>query len=204
VSAWFRAYSETLNDAKVQTLPLEAFKAWHNCLYLAALNNSKDGNIGNVADVSFAFRETKETVSSAFHTLVEHGLLATVGETFQIKNWRKRQYKSDVSTERVKRFRKRCETVSETAPDTDTDTDNTLSKDSGVAADSDKEFWASAKSYLGGKNPGSIIGKWCRDYPKKEVAKAIGAAQVERAVDPVPYIERVLRGVSREGIAIPL
>jgi hypothetical protein len=90
------------------------------------------------------------------------------------------------------------------APDTDTDTDNTLSKDSGVAADSDKEFWSSAKSYIGGKNPGGLIGKWCRDYPKKEVAKAIGAAQVERAVDPVPYIERILRGVKTGGLEMPI
>jgi hypothetical protein len=83
------------------------------------------------------------------------------------------------------------------APDTDTDTDITLSKDSGASADSDKKFWSNAKSFIGGKNPGGLIGKWCRDYPKADVAKAIGAAQVERAVDPIPYIERVLRGAKQ-------
>lgn len=65
------------------------------------------------------------------------------------------------------------------------------------ASQSDKVFWANAKSYIGGKNPGALIGKWCRDYTKAEVAKAIGAAQVERAVDPVSYIERILRGASK-------
>ncbi len=82
--------------------------------------------------------------------------------------------------------------------DTDTDTVVPLSKDKG---DSDKEFWDNAKSYLGGK--GSMIGKWCRDYPKAEVAKAIGAAQVERAVDPIPYIERILRGAGKQA-AMPV
>lgn len=67
-----------------------------------------------------------------------------------------------------------------------------LSKDNGA----DAVFWSNAKAYLGGKNPGALIGKWCRDYPKADVARAIGAAQVERAVDPIPYIERVLRGAS--------
>jgi hypothetical protein len=65
------------------------------------------------------------------------------------------------------------------------------------SSQSDKVFWANAKSYIGGKNPGALIGKWCRDYTKAEVAKAIGAAQVERAVDPVSYIERILRGASK-------
>lgn len=71
------------------------------------------------------------------------------------------------------------------------------------ASQSDKVFWANAKSYIGGKNPGALIGKWCRDYTKAEVAKAIGAAQVERAVDPVPYIERILRGAGKKA-AMPV
>lgn len=74
----------------------------------------------------------------------------------------------------------------------DTDTD-TVTKVTGASADSDKEFWASARAYLG-PSKGSLIGKWLRDYGKAETAKAITAAQIERAVDPVPYIERVLRG----------
>lgn len=76
--------------------------------------------------------------------------------------------------------------------------DSPLSKDKGT---SDKEFWDNAKAYLGGR--GSVIGKWCRDYPKAEVAKAIGAAQVERAVDPIPYIERILRGAAKQA-AMPV
>lgn len=71
------------------------------------------------------------------------------------------------------------------------------------AEDSDKVFWESARSYLG-NSKGGLIGKWVRDYGKAETARAITAAQVERAVDPVPYIERVLRGSKTMRSAVPL
>lgn len=69
-----------------------------------------------------------------------------------------------------------------------------LSNDNGpVAVDSDKVFWATAKAFIGGRNPGALIGKWSRDYSRREAAAAISAAQVERAVDPVSFIEATLR-----------
>ena len=60
-----------------------------------------------------------------------------------------------------------------------------------ASASPDKVFWDSAKAYLGGSKA-SLIGKWVRDYGREETAKAIAAAQVERAVDPVSYISRIL------------
>jgi len=62
--------------------------------------------------------------------------------------------------------------------------------------DPDKAFWATAKTYLKPfvkGDPGALIGKWCRDFTKANAAAAISAAQVERAVDPVSYIEATLR-----------
>jgi hypothetical protein len=51
---------------------------------------------------------------------------------YAIHAWDKRQYKSDTSTERVKRFRERSsnatETVNETPPDTETETDTETDK----------------------------------------------------------------------------
>lgn len=60
-----------------------------------------------------------------------------------------------------------------------------------TAPDSDKEFWGSATSYLDGKR--SMIGKWIKQFGKPETAAAITAAQLERAVDPIAYIERTLQ-----------
>lgn len=210
MSRWFRAYSETLNDPKIQTLSLAAFKAWHNALYLASAIDSKDGDIGTLDDVSFAFRETKEAVSSAFHELVERGLIETVDETFHISAWKKRQFKSDTSTDRVRKHRrdkKRSSNVTVTAPDTDTETDKSipLSNDNGPKP-SDSEFWSSAKSYLASeiKNPGALIGKWCKQYTKADTAQAITAAQIERPAVKVPYIEATLRRQHRAEPAVPL
>jgi hypothetical protein len=162
----------------------------------ASANANERGRTHNLFadDIAAALDMENSDVDAVFDAMIgkiwdESGFLL---------GWEKRQPKrEDSSSDRAKKWRderKRTQANANERPDTDTDTDNTLSKDKGENADSDKIFWQNAKSYLGGKNPGSLIGKWCRDYDKADVAKAIGAAQVERAVDPIPYIERVLRG----------
>lgn len=128
ILAWFRAYSEALNDRKVQGLTDKEFRVWHNCLYLACSINSRDGNIGSLEDVCFAIRETPETVSSAFHSLTERMMIEKKNETFHIVAWKKRQYKSDTSTNRVREYRKRFRNGHETAPDTDTDIKKKIEK----------------------------------------------------------------------------
>lgn len=62
--------------------------------------------------------------------------------------------------------------------------------------DPEKQFWDDAKAYLRRhvkSDPGALIGKWCRSHQKEKTRAAIHAAQVERAVDPVAYIEGFLR-----------
>jgi hypothetical protein len=74
---------------------------------------------------------TRNKTVEMLASLMDAGLIEDhLDGGFTPHNWLKRQYKSDVSTERVKRFRnahetfqKRRETKSETPPDTDTDTD---------------------------------------------------------------------------------
>jgi hypothetical protein len=97
----------------------------------------------------------------------------------------------------VKRFRQRSNPVTETPPDTDTDTEITLAKANGLSPSSDKVFWDGAVAYLGGSKKRPLIGKWCRDFGKDQTAKAITAAQLERAVEPVSFIERTLRNGSK-------
>lgn len=58
--------------------------------------------------------------------------------------------------------------------------------------DPDKAFWDSAKAYLG-KSKASLIGRWVKSHGRETTANAITAAQINRAVDPIPYIERTLR-----------
>lgn len=68
---------------------------------------------------------------------------------------------------------------------------NTLAKAKDEGPSSDKMFWDSAKDYLG-KSKSGMIGKWVSQHGKEETAKAITAAQLARAVDPVPYVQSVL------------
>jgi hypothetical protein len=58
--------------------------------------------------------------------------------------------------------------------------------------DMDKIFWDSAKAYLG-KSKASLVGKWIAKYGKSETFAAIAAAQSERAVEPIAFVEGVLR-----------
>lgn len=120
-NSWFRFYNEVLNDPKVQNLEEWIFKIWINCLCVASLY---DGRLGTLHDVSFALRETKERVSLAFHTLIEFRFIVTIDETFHMRSWNKRQYISDSSTERVRKYRKRFKNVTVTPPDSDSDSDS--------------------------------------------------------------------------------
>lgn len=73
-------------------------------------------------------------------------------------------------------------------------------KPPGEHVDPDRAFWASAKAWLGASR-GAVIGRWVRDHGREATARAIAEAQVNRAVDPVPYIERVLRNAWRRPAA---
>jgi len=130
-----------------------------------------------------------------------------------VVKWGDRQFQSDRSAERQRRYRERQKngdsdglqkertdnadvTVTSPsrqrdAPETETETYTSVSKDTGLTPE--KIFWDRAKPYIGGRNPGGVIGKWCRDHGKDETKRAITEAQAANAVDPVPYVERILR-----------
>jgi hypothetical protein len=123
MSRWFRMYDELLDDPKVQRLAPEDFKGWVNLLCLASRNN---GKLPKAEDIAFALRETAESVSSLFHRLESVGLVVSRNGTYSPYKWAERQYKSDTSTDRVKRFRERCRNADETAPEAETELDTDI------------------------------------------------------------------------------
>jgi hypothetical protein len=125
LSRWFRFYDDAINDPKILRLSDRMRWAWVSMLCLASKNN---GAIPR-HDIAISLRVTPKAAEGIVAYLVEHNLLDDLGDVVSPHNWAGRQYKSDVSTERVKRFRKRNETVSETPPDTDTDTDTDTESD---------------------------------------------------------------------------
>ena len=120
---WFRLYDEILNDPKVQKLSGETFKLWINLLCIASKHG---GVLPSLDDLSFELRLPTLVCKTEIDTLKAAGLIDG-DKKLKPHGWDKRQYKSDTSTERVKRFRERysnaTETVNETGPDTDTETD---------------------------------------------------------------------------------
>lgn len=214
MSRWFRLYDELLDDPKVQRLSGDDFKAWVNILCLASRN---DGNLPPAADIAFALRLEPRKATAILSRLIAAGLMDEVDGALSPHGWNARQYKSDVSTDRVKRFRERKkgvsgngdETFHATPPDTDTETDVSVDKSTGEnsPSDPDAKFWADSKAFLasrGVKNPGGVVGKWVRDHGKRETASAVSRAQIERAVEPVSFVQACFREATREAAEVPL
>lgn len=134
MARWFRMYEEALNDPKVQRLDGETFKAWVNLLCVASARNgmicNAKGNVPcNVSETAFCMRMDEIAFISLVDRLLIAGLFdvckgGATGSYIAPHGWDKRQYKSDISTPRVKRFRERFRNVSETPPETETDIDS--------------------------------------------------------------------------------
>lgn len=132
MTRWFRLYDEMLDDAKVQMLPPELFKTWINLLAVASRNN---GALQPVTQLAFALRISPTDMQARLDELILAGLLDILPDgRIEPHNWKKRQWKSDDSADRVRKHRAKKEqakqakcndavTVTATAPEAETDTD---------------------------------------------------------------------------------
>lgn len=124
MSQWFRMYAEVLDDPKVQRLSGDDFKGWVNLLCLTAKH---DGVLPNLEDIAFALRIDLKRAQKLVDRLIAAVLIVPEGSAIKPNKWDQRQYKSDVSTDRVKRFRERSkkqpETETETPPESETETE---------------------------------------------------------------------------------
>jgi len=109
---WFRFYGDAVNDPKVQSLTGDQFKFWVNLLCVASKNK---GTI-KISELPFTLRMDEAAIRLALGSLEALNLLVRSNQHADCitpNGWNKRQYKSDVSTERVKRFRNVAETPPE-------------------------------------------------------------------------------------------
>jgi hypothetical protein len=134
MSRWFRFYGDAINDPKILKLPEATRWHWTAILCVASMNG---GILPLLDDIAIQLRVTPSKATEIISTLVRAGLLDKTETGFEPHNWRCRQYKSDVSTERVKRFRSGKGNVSETTSKlpqiTDTETDDRIG-DAGALA----------------------------------------------------------------------
>jgi hypothetical protein len=159
VSRWFRSYADTHRNPKVARLSDSDFRLWHQLLCMASEN---DGILPPADDIKRVLNRRLDHLLEALKRLISGGLIDPLGDGYAPRNWSKRQYKSDTSTERVKKHREKCN-VSETPPDTETDTET---EESGSKEPSARALWSS---------PPVSVGKqtWA-DFKQNRKSKRLG------------------------------
>lgn len=144
MSRWWRAYDDALNNPKLQRLSAALFRSWFN---LCCLSSKNGGSLPALDVIAFALRCSEPQAARIIADLKAAGLVDSVGEGFEMHDWKDHQYQSDSSTERVKRFRERSKEVSETPPETE---QNTEQKQIGADAPSKN---SPGRSRRGNKTP---------------------------------------------------
>jgi hypothetical protein len=205
LSRWFRVYEDLVDDPKVQRLSPELFKALVNLWCLAARG---DGNLPSVDDIAFSLRMKPPKVNNILGELRLAGLLDEDETGWTPHNWKERQFKSDISSERVRRYREGKSNSSETfqqRAQSQTQTQNQSSGADAPAAPAPRDFRAELfqrglKSLVAitGKAPDSarsLIGKWLQAVQDEaiHVLAAIDDAERNRVADPVAWINRQLQ-----------
>lgn len=125
---WFRFYKEFAGDPKVQSM---GEKHQRRLVMLLCLKCDESLEKLKDEEIAFALRITMEDLTESYEIFQEKGFIDFDDEgTILMINWNKRQFKSDSSTERVRKYRERKRNVPETAKKKKTEqSKNILSKE---------------------------------------------------------------------------
>lgn len=108
MSRWFRFYDDALNEPKLLKLSDALFRAWVGLLCIASKNA---GRLPADDDCALMLRMKPERIAAVFSSLVSAGLIDNDEIGRFPHNWSTRQFRSDVSNERVGRYRERQRNV---------------------------------------------------------------------------------------------
>jgi hypothetical protein len=189
MSRWWRAYDGCIDDPKLRMLSDETFRAWFHICCIASANG---GVLPEIEVVAFKLRCSTEKAISYIRELLDKKLIDEEENCQKMHDWDRWQYKSDVSTERVKRFRKRRETVSETPPEYRVQN----KKDAANAApsvDPERDLFRRGKE-VAGEDAGGLIAKLLK---AKKGNVSLARAAVEMAATkqkPREYLGAVIVG----------
>ncbi len=202
MALWFRFYEGALDDPKVQKLPPKMFKAWINLLCLASRH---DGEIPEASVIAFALRISEVEATDTFAFLFNSGLFDrdTDGRVTP-HNWASRQFKSDVSNERVKRHRERQRNVTVTPSEQSRDrTDIPLAKANGHSPSKTEDIsaivfgvglrWLVQSTGKSDTVCRSLLGKWRQQSGDEALISALGRAQRESPIDAVAWMTKALK-----------
>lgn len=211
MSRWWRAYDEAVDDPKLILLSDRAHRAWFNLMCLTSAN---EGIIPDLKVVAVKLRISPAKAAAVLTELVRAGLIDESETGFRPHNWDGRQYKSDVSTDRVKRFRNGQRNVSVTPPETENrDREQKEENTTAVAVGADAprdvrkdlfEKGLKSLALMTGKTPDScrsLVGKWLKSVNDEaiHVLGAIEEAERNRVADPVAWINKMLQPRQKNG-----
>ena len=111
MTRWYRIYDDLVHDPKVQRLEPSLFKTLIN---LWCLTSANGGVLPPVDEIAFKLRINPQKAQRTLDRLIAEALLDQDEPGIRPHNWNQRQYKSDDSTSRVKRFRDRFRNVAKT------------------------------------------------------------------------------------------
>ena len=106
---WFRLYHNIIDDPKVGMLSYEQRWLWIEILCLASISRAGGDTELTVTEAEWKLRRN---IKDSLQKLLGNGLVTLKKrfdgeETLFVPKWEKRQYQSDSSTERVKKFREK-------------------------------------------------------------------------------------------------
>lgn len=144
---WFRLYAEFISDPKVQLLAFEDQRHFVGILCLkcnGTLDSDAPSQEFRHRMIAKALGLSPDAAMEARRRLCEVGLIR---DDWQPMKWAERQFESDVSTQRVRKFReKRYGNVSET-PQNRADTEQTQIRTEPAVAGLDMAAWTAWVDY---------------------------------------------------------
>ena len=222
MTRWYRAYEGTVTDPKLAEAAMVAdcsrsvaVASWHLILENAAVVN--DGGRVDLPSrrIAAALCEPLAVIESLVSAFAAIGLLADS----HVTAWKRRQYESDSSADRVRRHRQKkkagagCNGDETLQPATvtppETETDIPLPTGNGAktapdlsAVDVTKVIFDTGVSLLTGtgiaeRQARSTLGRWRQTYSDSQVLTALSRCQVEQPSEPVGWITKTLQAEAR-------
>jgi hypothetical protein len=202
MARWFRSHVAKLESHKVQLLSDAHYRAWESLLCVAALH---DGVLPSLPETAFRLRKSAEETAELIETLIAARLFDRTDRGIEPHDWNEWQYRSDVSSERVKRFRQRSRPVSETPSESDSETDPDSEADaSGAGApDAVKAVFEEGVTLLTAsgcseRTARTLIGKWRRETGDPATLIAVRQARAANITEPIAWITARLAAKPRE------
>lgn len=119
MTKWFRFYADAMRNPKVAALSDREFRLWVQVLSVASEN---DGRVPPADELKHMLKARLDHLLTGIERLISTGLIDRLERGYEPHNWKKFQYKSDTSTDRVRKHRGE-RNVSETPPEADTETE---------------------------------------------------------------------------------